>query len=44
MSMEMTWLQFQLSTDNQNGQHLAINFFQLFLQNFLETWWGGGLG
>ena len=27
MSMEMTWLDFQLSTDNQNGRHLAIFFF-----------------
>ena len=26
MSMEMTWLEFQLSTDNQNGRHLATNF------------------
>ena len=25
MSMEMTWLDFQLSTDNQ--KHLATNFF-----------------
>ena len=30
MSMEMTWLEFQLSTDNQNGRHLATNFFLLF--------------
>ena len=27
MSMEMTWLEFQLSPDNQNGRHLATNFF-----------------
>ena len=27
MSMEMTLLEFQLSTDNQNGHHLAIYFF-----------------
>ena len=27
MSMKMTWLEFQLSTDNQNGRHLATNFF-----------------
>ena len=27
MSMEITWLDFQLSTDNQNGRHLATNFF-----------------
>ena len=26
MSMEMTWLDFQLSTDNQNGRHLTIKF------------------
>ena len=24
MSMEMTWLDFQLSTDNQNGRHLSV--------------------
>ena len=24
MSMEMTWLEFQLLTDNQNSRHLAI--------------------
>ena len=24
MSMEMTWLDFQLSTENQNGRHLSI--------------------
>ena len=27
MSMEITWLDFQLSTDNQNGRHLATTFF-----------------
>ena len=27
MSMEMTSLEFQLSTDNQNDRHLATNFF-----------------
>ena len=27
MSMEITWLDFQLSTDNQNGRNLATNFF-----------------
>ena len=27
MSMEMTWLDFQLSTDNQNGRQLETNFF-----------------
>ena len=30
MSMEITWLDFQLSTDNQNGRHLATNFFSSF--------------
>ena len=30
MSMEMTWLEFQLSTDNQNGRHLATNFVSNF--------------
>ena len=40
MSMELTWLDFQLSTDNQNGRHLAINFFFLiFFQISLETWY-----
>ena len=28
MSMEMTWLEFQLSTDNQNGRYLATNFLK----------------
>ena len=27
MSMEMIWLDFQLSTENQNGRHLAIKIF-----------------
>ena len=41
MSTEMTWLDFQLSTDNQNDRHLAINFFFDFIifQNSLETWY-----
>ena len=26
----MTWLEFQPSTDNQNGRHLATNFFLNF--------------
>ena len=35
MSMEMTWLDFQLSTDNQNGRHLAIKiFFDFFFSDF----------
>ena len=32
MGMEMTQLDFQPSTDNQNGRHLATKFFGL---NFL---------
>ena len=34
MSMEMTWLDFQLSTENQNGRHLAIKiyFFTFFFR------------
>ena len=32
MSMEITWLDFQLSTDNQNGRHLATNFFLFFFR------------
>ena len=36
MSMEITWLDFQLSTDNQNGRHLATEFF---FHNSLETWY-----
>ena len=39
MSMEITWLEFQLSTENQNGRHLATNFFSTFFQNSLETWY-----
>ena len=40
MSMEMTWLDFQLSTENQNVRHLAIKiFFLLFFQIFFETWY-----
>ena len=27
MSMEMTWLDFKLSTDNQIGRQLATDFF-----------------
>ena len=27
MSVEITWSDFQLSSDNQNGRHLATNFF-----------------
>ena len=39
MSMEMTWLDFQLSTDNQYGRHLAIKIFILtFFPISLETW------
>ena len=39
MSLEMTWLDFQLSSDNQNGRHMATKFFFsfIFFQNFLET-------
>ena len=46
MSMEMTWLEFQLSTNNQNGRHLATNIFLPFFLNPLETWYIGfrGLG
>ena len=36
MSMEMTWLDFQLSTDNQNGRHLATKFFFLTLTTFFR--------
>ena len=39
MSMEITWLDFQLSTDNQNGRHLAIKIFYTFFQISLETWY-----
>ena len=30
ISIQMTRLDFQLSTDNQNGRHLAIQFFFFF--------------
>ena len=30
MSIEMTWLEFQLSTYNQNGRHMSIIFFSIF--------------
>ena len=33
MSMEITWLDFQLSTDNQKGRHLATKIF--FRLNFV---------
>ena len=33
MSMEMTWLNFQLSTENQNGRQLATKFF-FWLKDF----------
>ena len=40
MSMEMTWLDFQLSTKNQNSRHLAIKiFFFTYFQIPLETWY-----
>ena len=39
MSMEMTWLQFQLSTNNQNGRHLETNFLKNVFKNSLETWY-----
>ena len=42
MSMGMTWLQFQLSTDNQNGQHLAIYFFSTFFPEFSRNLIGRG--
>ena len=35
----MTSLEFQPFNDNQNGRHLATNFFLTFnFQNSLETW------
>ena len=37
MSMEITWLDFQLSTDNQNGRHLATNFFCNFFLEFSQN-------
>ena len=39
MSMEMTWLDLQLSTDNQNSRHLAIEIFFDFFQISLYTWY-----
>ena len=36
MSMEMTWLEFQLFTDNQNGRHLAKKKNNFFFLNSLE--------
>ena len=43
MNMEITWLDFQPPTDNQNGRHLATNFFfrLIFFHNSLETWFSG---
>ena len=37
MSMEMTWLDFQLSTDNQNGRHLAIIIIFFFFSDFPQN-------
>ena len=34
MRIEMTWLDFQLSTKNQNGRHLAIKIFFYFFFRF----------
>ena len=34
MIMEMTWLDFQLSTENQNGRHLAIKICLYFFFKF----------
>ena len=39
MSMEITWLDFQHSTDNQNGRHLATNFFFSIIFFFLLFPW-----
>ena len=37
--MEMTWLDFQLPTDNQNDRKLTTNFFFDFKKKkFFETW------
>ena len=33
MSMEMTWLDFQFSTDNKNGRQLATKFFFFDVNN-----------
>ena len=38
-SMEMTWLDLQLSTDKQNGRHLATNFFSTYFFIFSEFLW-----
>ena len=40
MTMEITWLDFQLSTDNQNARHLA-SLFALFV---LVCDWKRGYG
>ena len=37
MSMQMTWLDFQLSTDNQNGRQLANKFFFLLKYFFYNS-------
>ena len=37
MSMEMTWLEFQLSANNQNGRLWRLTFF--FIQFFSEFSW-----
>ena len=37
MSMEMPGLDFQLSTENQNGRHLASNLKKKKIHNSLET-------
>ena len=38
MSMEMTWLDFQLSTENQNGRHLAMKiYFFTFFSDFPQN-------
>ena len=36
---EITWLDFQLSTDNQNGRHLATEFFfdLIFFSDFSQN-------
>ena len=41
MSTEITWLDFQFSTNNQNGRHLAIiiSFSTCFFLKPLETWY-----
>ena len=35
MSMDMTWLDFQLSTNNQNDHQLAINFLFIWKLTYL---------